>query len=50
MRRRRIRRRIRRERRRRKGKRRGRNWWTCRVSIFLSAFCRYSTVALPSSR
>jgi hypothetical protein len=48
--RRRVRRRMRRERRRRKERRRGRNRWTCRVFVFLLAFYRHSTIALPSSR
>ena len=41
---------IRREMRRRIRGRRGRSYGSCRVSIFLLAFCYYSTVALPSPR
>jgi len=44
------RRRMRRERRRRKERRRGKIRWSYRVVVFLLAFYRCSTIALPSSR
>ena len=34
----------------RRRRRRERIWWSCRIVIFLSAFCHQSTVVLPSPR